>query len=28
MSNEKISRALGITIRDWKEDLKSFCLFS
>jgi dTDP-4-dehydrorhamnose reductase len=28
MSNEKISKALGITIRDWKEDLKSFCLFS
>ena len=28
MSNEKISRALGITIRDWKEELKSFCLFS
>ncbi|MFZ8861349.1 MAG: dTDP-4-dehydrorhamnose reductase [Thermocrinis sp.] len=28
MSNEKISEALGITIRDWKEDLKSFCLFS
>jgi dTDP-4-dehydrorhamnose reductase len=28
MSNEKISKALGITIRDWKEDLKSFCLLS
>ena len=28
MSNEKISKALGITIIDWKEDLKSFCLFS
>jgi dTDP-4-dehydrorhamnose reductase len=28
MSNEKISKALGITIRDWKEELKSFCLFS
>jgi dTDP-4-dehydrorhamnose reductase len=28
MSNEKISKALGINIRDWKEDLKSFCLFS
>ena len=28
MSNEKISRALGITIRDWKDELKSFCLFS
>ncbi len=28
MSNEKISKALGITIRDWKEDLKSFCIFS
>jgi dTDP-4-dehydrorhamnose reductase len=28
MSNEQISKALGITIRDWKEDLKSFCLFS
>jgi len=28
MSNEKISRALGIIIRDWKEELKSFCLFS
>ena len=28
MSNEKISKALGITIKDWKEELKSFCLFS
>jgi dTDP-4-dehydrorhamnose reductase len=28
MSNEKISKALGITIRDWREDLKGFCLFS
>jgi len=28
MSNEKISKALGITIREWKEGLKSFCLFS
>jgi len=28
ISNEKISKALGITIRDWKEELKSFCLFS
>jgi len=28
MNNEKISRALGINIRDWKEELKSFCLFS
>jgi dTDP-4-dehydrorhamnose reductase (EC 1.1.1.133) len=28
MSNEKISKALGITIRDWKEELKNFCLFS
>jgi dTDP-4-dehydrorhamnose reductase len=28
MSNEKISKALGITIREWKEELKSFCLFS
>ncbi len=28
MSNEKISKALGITIREWKEELKSFCPFS
>jgi len=28
ISNEKISKALGITIREWKEELKSFCLFS
>jgi dTDP-4-dehydrorhamnose reductase len=28
MNNEKISKALGITIRDWKEELKNFCLFS
>jgi len=28
MSNEKISKSLGITIRDWKEELKNFCLFS
>jgi len=28
MSNEKISKALGITIRDWREELKSFCIFS
>jgi dTDP-4-dehydrorhamnose reductase len=28
MSNEKISQDLGITIKEWKEELKSFCLFS
>jgi dTDP-4-dehydrorhamnose reductase len=28
MSNEKISKALGITIGDWKEELKNYCLSS